>query len=177
MRKIIAKIFCRMRNAYYLCTVFMIERAPKIRKIGEKTMFNILYNMIMVKTRSSRTIKVSNENKAKLAKMFNCTERMVYKALCFESQTLLARKIQHVARNEMGGWIEAAVREDEIFYDTMDGGERVMRQYFGNGAVLEISLETGIGVVTFNGENVKHFEKVYVDDIPGIQSIALGLSK
>ena len=166
-----------MRNAYYLCTVFMIERAPKIRKIGEKTMFNILYNMIMVKTRSSRTIKVSNENKAKLAKMFNCTERMVYKALCFESQTLLARKIQHVARKEMGGWIEAAVREDEIFYDTMDGGERVMRQYFGNGAVLEISLETGIGVVTFNGENVKHFEKVYVDDIPGIQSIALGLSK
>ena len=170
-------MFCWYKQNAYLCTVFMIERAPKIRKIGEKTMFNILYNMIMVKTRSSRTIKVSNENKAKLAKMFNCTERMVYKALCFESQTLLARKIQHVARKEMGGWIEAAVREDEIFYDTMESGERVMRQYFGNGAVLEISLETGIGVVTFKGENVKHFDKVYVDDIPGIQSIALGLSK
>lgn len=131
----------------------------------------------MEKTKSSRTIKVSNENKAKLAKLFGCSERMVYKALCFESETMLARKIRHVARTEMGGWVEAAVPEEEMFYDTMESGERVMRQYFGNGAVLEISLETGIGVVTFNGENVKHFDKVYVDDIPGIQSIALGLSK
>ena len=31
----------------------------------------------MAKTRSARTIKVSKENKAKLAKMFNCTDRMV----------------------------------------------------------------------------------------------------
>lgn len=131
----------------------------------------------MEKTKSSRTIKVSNENKAKLAKLFGCSERMVYKALCFESETMLARKIRHVARTEMGGWVEAAVPEEEMFYDTMESGERVMRQYFGNGAVLEISMETGIGVVTFKGENVKHFEKVYVDDIPGIQSIALGLSK
>lgn len=131
----------------------------------------------MEKTKSSRTIKVSNENKAKLAKLFGCSERMVYKALCFESETMLARKIRHVARTEMGGWVEAAVPEEEMFYDTMESGERVMRQYFGNGAVLEISLETGIGVVTFKGENVKHFDKVYVDDIPGIQSIALGLSK
>ena len=52
----------------------------------------------MAKTRSARTIKVSKENKAKLAKMFNCTDRMVYKALCFECDTELARKIQHVAR-------------------------------------------------------------------------------
>lgn len=131
----------------------------------------------MEKTKSSRTIKVSNENKAKLAKLFGCSERMVYKALCFESETMLARKIRHVARTEMGGWVEAAVPEEEMFYDTMESGERVMRQYFGNGAVLEISMETGIGVVTFKGENVKHFNKVYVDDIPGIQSIALGLSK
>lgn len=131
----------------------------------------------MEKTKSSRTIKVSNENKAKLAKLFGCSERMVYKALCFESETMLARKIRHVARTEMGGWVEAAVPEEEMFYDTMESGERVMRQYFGNGAVLEISMETGIGVVTFKGENVKHFDKVYVDDIPGIQSIALGLSK
>ena len=77
--------------------------------------------MIMAKTRSARTIKVSKENKAKLAKMFNCTDRMVYKALCFECQTLLARKIQYVARKEMGGWVEAAVPEDEIFYSRSGG--------------------------------------------------------
>ena len=122
--------------------------------------------MIMAKTRSARTIKVSKENKAKLAKMFDCTDRMVYKALCFECQTLLARKIQYVARKEMGGWVEAAVPEDEIFYDTMDSGERFMRQYFNNGAVLEISMTTGEGVVRFKGSPRYRYEEVLVSGHP-----------
>lgn len=129
----------------------------------------------MAKTRSARTIKVSKENKAKLAKMFNCTDRMVYKALCFESQTLLARKIQYVARKEMGGWVEAAVPEAEIFYDTMDSGERLMRQYFNNGAVLEVSMTTGEGVVKFKGESVGDYDNVYISQIPGIQNFARSL--
>ena len=129
----------------------------------------------MAKTRSARTIKVSKENKAKLAKMFNCTDRMVYKALCFECQTLLARKIQYVARKEMGGWVEAAVAEDEIFYDTMDSGERFMRQYFNNGAVLEVSMTTGEGVVKFKGESVGGYDNVYISQIPGIQNFARSL--
>lgn len=133
--------------------------------------------MIMAKTRSARTIKVSKENKAKLAKMFDCTDRMVYKALCFECQTLLARKIQYVARKEMGGWVEAAVPEDEILYDTMDSGERFMRQYFNNGAVLEISMTTGEGVVRFKGSTRYRYEEVLVSDIPTIQNYARNLKK
>ena len=129
----------------------------------------------MAKTRSARTIKVSKENKAKLAKMFNCTERMVYKALCFECQTLLARKIQYFARKEMGGWVEAAVPEDEIFYDTQENGERFMRQYYNNGAVLEISMTTGEGVVRFKGSPRYRYEEVLVSDIPAIQNYARNL--
>ena len=131
--------------------------------------------MIMAKTRSARTIKVSKENKAKLAKMFNCTDRMVYKALCFECQTLLARQIQYVARKEMGGWVEAAVPEDEIFYDTMEGGERVMRQYFGNGAVLEVSMTTGEGKVTYKGKPRVRYDQVLLTSIPQIQEMARGM--
>lgn len=131
--------------------------------------------MARVKSRSARTIKVSAENKAKLAKMFNCTERMVYMALCFEKRTLLARKIQYVARKEMGGWVETAVPEEEIFYDTMDDGGRLMRQYFENGAVLEVSLKTGQGVVLFKGEPQKHYNKVLVSEIPSIQNFAKAL--
>lgn len=127
------------------------------------------------KIRSARTIKVSKENKAKLAKMFGCTERMVYKALCFEGGTPLAHKIQHVARTEMGGWVEAAVPEDEIFYDTMDSGERVMRQYFGNGAVLEVSLKTGEGKVTYKGKPRVRYDQVLLTSIPQIQDIARGM--
>lgn len=129
----------------------------------------------MAKNKSARTIKVSKENKAKLAKIFGCTERMVYKALCFECQTLLARKIQSVARKEMGGWVEAAVPEDEIFYDIMDNGERLMRQYFNNGAVLSVSFKTSKGVVMFKGEPVKRYDKVYVSQIPDIQDYARNL--
>lgn len=126
----------------------------------------------MSKRRSARTIKVSNENKAKLAKIFNCAERMVYKALCFESETELARKIRYVARRDMGGWVEAAVPEDEIFYDTMENGERVMRQYFGNGAVFEVSMKTGEGKVTYKGKPRLRYDQVLLTSIPQIQEIA-----
>ncbi len=129
----------------------------------------------MEKTKSARTIKVSKENKAKLAKMFNCTQRMVYKALCFECETELARKIQHVALREMGGWIEAAVPEDEIFYDTMDSGERFMRQYFNNGAVLSVSFMTGQGKVVFKGKTVESYDTVLLNQIPNIQAMAKAL--
>lgn len=129
----------------------------------------------MAKTRSARTIKVSKENKEKLAKMFNCTDRMVYKALCFECQTLLARKIQYAALKNMGGWVEAAVPEDEIFYDTMNNGERFMRQYFNNGAVLEVSMKTGSGTVFFKGSPRYRYDEVMVSDIPTIQNYARNL--
>ena len=129
----------------------------------------------MAKTRSARTIKVSKENKAKLAKMFGCTERMVYKALCFEGDTKLARKIRYVARRDMGGWIEAAVPEDEIFYDTTESGEHLMRQYFNNGAVLEISMTTGEGVVKLKDKPVQRYDKVYMNEIPTIQDYARNL--
>ena len=131
--------------------------------------------MNMAKTKSTRTIKVSKENKAKLARMFNCTERMIYKALCFESETLLALKIRNVARKEMGGWVEAAVPEDEIFYDTVDSGDRFMRQYFNNGAVLEVSMTTGEGVVRFKGSPRYRYVEVLVSDIPTIQNYARNL--
>ena len=129
----------------------------------------------MARRKSARTIKVTSESKKKLAKMFNCTERMVYKALCFECQTLLARKIQYVARKEMGGWVEAAVPEAEIFYDTMDSGERFMRQYFNNGAVLEVSMKTGTGNVFFKGSPRYRYNQVLVSDIPTIQNYAQNL--
>lgn len=130
--------------------------------------------MIMAK-KSTRTIRVTKETTKELAKMFNCTERMVYKALSFESQTLLARKIQYVARKEKGGWVEAAVPEDEIFYDTMDDGEHLMRQYFNNGAILEVSLTTGEGVVRFKGSPRYRYSEVLVIDIPTIQNYARNL--
>lgn len=130
----------------------------------------------MEKKKCKRTIKLSKESKVKLAKLFSCTERMIYKALCFECDTTLARKIQHVARKEMGGWVEAAVPESEIFYDTMENGERFMRHYFNNGSVFEVSLVTGVGVIKYKGSVVKQYDHVYLDQIPHIQEYAMKLA-
>jgi len=127
--------------------------------------------------RSARTIKVTKEVKAKLAKLFNCTERTVLKALCFEDkpESQLCRKIRYVARMDYGGWIEAAVPEEEIFYDTTEEGARLMRQYFNNGAVLEVSMTTGVGVVWFKGVPKNHYDEVYMTEIPAIQNYAKSL--
>ena len=128
--------------------------------------------MTMAKTKSVRTVKVSREDREKLAQLFGCTERAVFGALCFESSSELARKIRHVALSELGGWVEAAVPEEEIFYDTQEDGERLMRQYFANGAVLTVSLRTGEGVVTFKGEPRLHYAEVRLTNIPDIQELA-----
>ena len=99
----------------------------------------------------------------------------MYKALSFKSSTVLAKKIQYVARKEKGGWVEASAPEEEIFYDTMSDGERFMRQYFNNGAVMEVSLTTGKGIVVFKGERQKSYPMVMVSEIPGIQDYAKSL--
>ena len=131
--------------------------------------------MSMANKKNARTIRVSRAAKKELAQMFNCTERMVYKALCFESRTLLAKKIQYVARKEKGGWVEASVPEDEILYDTMEDGRRFMRQYFNNGAVLEVSMDTGKGCVIFKGTPQQRYDQVLISEIPGIQEMARAL--
>ena len=131
--------------------------------------------MIMVKRSSDRVIKLSGESKKKLAAMFGCSDRMVYKALCFECDTPLARRIRSVAREDMGGWIEASVAEDEIFYDTVEHGDRFLRQYFGNGAVLEINMTTGECLVWFKGSPRYRYPEVKVSEIPTIQDYARGI--
>ena len=129
--------------------------------------------MIMEKNRSKRSIKASREAVEKLSKHFNCTERTVYNAFCFkDANNDLHRKIRYVARRDFGAWIEARIPEDEIFYDTQENGERFMRQYFNNGAVLEVSLKTGLGVVTFKGEQRLRYDKVLLTSIPKIQKLA-----
>lgn len=127
------------------------------------------------KERSPRTIKVTPEARDMLLKSFGVTERMLYKALCFESDSTLAKKIQYTARKMYGGWIEAAVPEAEILYDTMEEGERLLRQYFNNGAVLEINLSTSRGLIKFKGQQVECVEKVLMSQIPAMQERAAAM--
>ena len=117
-----------------------------------------------------KSIQVTKEVRAKLAKTFNCTECMVYLALRYEKESKLARMIRHTARM-MGGWMVVSNPGFETYFD--DKGK--IRQYFGNGAVVELSKTDGSGVVLFKGEQVKKYENVMLSDIEGIQRYAVGL--
>lgn len=131
--------------------------------------------LIGMNKRSKRTIKVSNESIKKLAKMFNCTERMVYKALGFESRTLLAKQIQYAARTEMGGWVEASLPEEDMYYDIIVNGERILRKFFNNGAVLDLNLAKDDAVIKYKGNLTALFHEASLDQISQFEDIAKSL--
>ena len=81
---------------------------------------------------NGRAIELTTKTRQELAKVFSCTERMVWKALTWDSDTPLARKIR-VAAIEKGGRVMNWVPECETIHCTADG---TMRQTFGNGAVI-----------------------------------------
>ncbi|MFC2439329.1 MAG: hypothetical protein ACFNVH_00700 [Segatella maculosa] len=122
----------------------------------------------------ARKIQTTMEVKRTLIKAFGVTERMVNRALSFNSDSELARKIRHTARMK-GGWIEASVPEEEIFYDITENGERLLRQYFENGAVLEANMTKGMIVVSYKGQPKKEYDDVLLTEIPATQEYARAL--
>ena len=52
---------------------------------------------------------------------------------------------------------------------------KVMRQYYPNGALIELDRNDGSGQVIFKGETVKTYEHVMVADINQIQAFASAL--
>ena len=50
-----------------------------------------------------------------------------------------------------------------------------MRQYYGNGAVLEVSMDDGQGRVMYKGKTLVTVENVMVSDMPAMQETARSL--
>lgn len=73
----------------------------------------------------------------------------------FEQDTDTIRRIQKAAR-ERGGIVMAVAPVMETLHDH----DNVIRQYFPNGALLEISKNDSTGVVTYKGEEVRHYDNV-----------------
>lgn len=118
--------------------------------------------------------------RGKLMKIFNVGDRAVRNALDWTSESELAKKIRFTALKN-GGVMIAPVKDNAVindfiaatFHDSDD--DRMMRQYMENGAVIELSKETGIGNVYWHGESVRRYENVQVTDIPSIQKYAAAL--
>ena len=115
-------------------------------------------------------IHITKEVRKHLMKVFKCTSVMIWKALNFESDSDLARKIRKAAY-ENYGILMSELPSIETFHDH----DNYMRQYLPNGAMLELSKDDASGDVFFKGLKVRHYDCVMLNDIESIQSWAMTL--
>lgn len=118
-------------------------------------------------------IEIGKKDREFIMQAFGCSERMVFKAIRYEdgSETELAKRIRKLAL-ERGGIEMAVVPLTETLFDA-DG---YMRQYFGNGTMMELDIRHGFAAVYDKDCNRYCTKKnVRLCDIPVIQGIALSL--
>lgn len=122
--------------------------------------------LLIAKTdiKMKKRIAVTKESRAFIAKAFGVTERMVFKALAFQSDTDLANRIRALA-TKRGGYVVYSENDFETFHDHDD----YMRQYFPNGAMLEVNKGNGDCDAFMNGERIRHWGNIMVSEIKGIQ--------
>lgn len=101
-----------------------------------------------------------------LCRLFNVTSQMVWKALSFESDTELAKKIRKAAI-ERGG---QHVIELPIF-ETIHDSEGRMTQTFPGGAIMVCYKDTGAVEVYHAGELVERYEDVSIAQLDSIQQL------
>lgn len=115
-------------------------------------------------------IHVTKEVREHLMKIFSVSAVMVWKALTFESESVLANKIRKAAFENFG-----ILMNELPAVETFHDHDNYMRQYFPNGVLLEVNKSNGDVDVIFKGESVKHYENVFVRDLKGIQNRAATL--
>lgn len=115
-------------------------------------------------------IKVSNEARAKLARLFNVEEKTVYLALTYRRDSDKARKIRYTAVRNYGGVPMVHCPACETLHETTEDGREVMRQEWPNGAVLVWYKGTGEVIVRHKGREVLHEE---CKDLPRFSEIQL----
>lgn len=118
-----------------------------------------------------RYIEVTKIVRGKLARLFNCSEKMVYLALTHRKDTTLAKKIRFTAVKHYGGIPMVQGPEMECLHDA-DG---YMRQYLPNGAMLEWEKGTANVVVTGRDGVAHPFECASFAQFRDIQNYAKSL--
>lgn len=113
-------------------------------------------------------IEIPKDGKEKnyLANLFKVTPQMVWKALSFESDTDLAKKIRKAAI-ERGG---QHVIELPLF-ETIHDAEGRMTQTFPGGAIMVCYKDTGAVEVYHAGELVERYEDVSIAQLDSIQQM------
>lgn len=119
---------------------------------------------------TSSYIKVSNEARAKLARLFKVEEKTVYLALSGRRNSEKARKIRYSAVMEYGGIAMVHCVACETLHETTEDGREIMRQEWANGAELVWYKGTPEVVVRHKGREVLHEN---CDGLPRLTEIQL----
>ncbi len=90
---------------------------------------------------------MSNEARAKLARLFKVEEKTVYLALTYRRDSEKMRKIRFTAVHSFGGVAMCHCPECETLHEIRESGRQLMVQNFNNGVKLEIDKHTGAAVV------------------------------
>lgn len=101
-------------------------------------------------------IKVSEDAKMKLARVFDVEPKTVYLALTGRRNSDKARKIRYAAVKEYGGVPMLHCPMCETLHETTEDGREVMRQEWPNGAVLVWYKGTPEVIVRHKGRDVLH---------------------
>lgn len=107
-------------------------------------------------TITSNYIKVSDEARIKLARLFKVEAKTVYLALTGRRNSDKARKIRYAAVKEFGGVPMVHCPACETLHETTEDGREIMRQEWRNGAVLVWYKGTPEVVVRHKGREVLH---------------------
>lgn len=116
-----------------------------------------------------RRIDTTKELRQKAMKVFGVTEQTVFNAIGFDSKrgnTDKAKRIRsYLLQN--GGVILVELKEVETIHDA-DG---YMRQYFPNGAMIEVDKKTGNLKGYYRGKEVMDFKDVKIRHLQDIQQV------
>lgn len=120
-----------------------------------------------------RYIHIMKEDREFIMKSLGVTERTVLNAIRFDEKrgnSDTAKRIRKLAMSR-GGIVMVVNPEIETLFDA----DNYMRQYFLNGALIELDKKAGTGDVLFKGERAGHYENVSLRDIEEIQAFANAL--
>lgn len=101
-------------------------------------------------------IKVNEDAKMKLARVFDVEPKTVYLALTGRRNSDKARKIRYAAVKEYGGVPMLHCPACETLHETTEDGREVMRREWPNGAVLVWYKGTPEVIVRHKGREVLH---------------------
>lgn len=99
-----------------------------------------------------KKIYVKEDVKAHLRRLFGCSNVMIWKALAFESESELAKKIRYVALKDFGGVPNWKPSEMETTHEeTAD----TMTQFFGTRVKLVVNKRDASVVVYMDDQEIR----------------------